>query len=135
MKSQGFTPGYRLGGHQSLALGPKPDDPIPAPPNGPLVIYAFSAFRGTRAPARTFPAGSRLFGQAFRGKDRVYGSITELELPDGTRYPICGNLVDPGGERHEMGIAFDPQLSTPEKPVLRGARVLVLAAQRFGRQK
>jgi len=135
MRSQGFEPGYRLGSHQSLSLGPNPNDPIPAPPNGPLVIYAFGNFRGTRPPARVFPAGSRLFGQAFRGKDRVYGSITELELPDGTRYPICGNLLDPSGERHVMGIEFDPQLSTPEKPMLRDARVLVFAAQRFGHRE
>ncbi|MFP2912321.1 hypothetical protein ACLESD_46325 [Pyxidicoccus sp. 3LFB2] len=130
MEANGFFLGGKIGNIEELTMVLDAREPVPAPPEGPLVIYAYNDFRGSaRREATIFPRGSRLLGQAFRGTDRLYGWLTELETPDGKRYPICGNLVNPS-VREEMGTPFQPG-STPERPLVR-PRVIVMTAKRLG---
>jgi len=50
----------------------------------------FVLFQGYRWP---MPKGTKLIGE-FILRDRLYGRLTELELPDKTRLPFCGMLFD-----------------------------------------
>ena len=50
----------------------------------------FVTFQGSRWP---MPKGTKIIGD-FILRDRLYGRLTELELPDKTRLPFCGLLWD-----------------------------------------
>lgn len=106
-----FRPPRVMGTRNNVSLFPDGRNiTVPVPPEGPLTLYVYET--GYLA----FPKGSRFHGQLFRGKERVFGWITELELPDGQRLPICANIVsDPA--RSSLGMEL-VQGSTPERPLM-----------------
>lgn len=99
---------------------------VAAPPDGPITMTAHYPLNGTRM---EFPKGTRVHGQAWRGKDRLYAWMTEVETPDGKRYPICGQLVD--SDLLEVGLPYEAS-STPEQLLLPPAGNVVLT-RTFGR--
>jgi serine/threonine-protein kinase len=113
------------GGDDQLAL--VPDDfpePIPVPPDGPITVYVRSDID------HRIPAGSRFYGQLFLGKDRVFGWVTELQLPNGERLPFCANII-----QNEMGKPLGRRLlksSTSEKPMMESG-IFLITTKRLGK--
>jgi hypothetical protein len=115
MRKLGYFPPNLFGDFQRLWITdgePDSDDAVPAPPEGPITMTAYGDLTGFHEDFR-FPRLSRLHGYAWRGKDRLYAWITEVETPDGKRYPFCANLVTTA-HRDELGHLY-ARSSTPEK--------------------
>ena len=117
MRKMGYYPPAMIGHQEQLWItdGAPEADEVPAPPEGPFTVMSHSVLRGSK-PEFYFPPFSRFHGQAFRGTDRFYAWITEVETPDGKRYPFCGNLVT-SKSAPELGHLYRPS-STPEKPMV-----------------
>ncbi|WP_241758557.1 serine/threonine protein kinase [Pyxidicoccus parkwayensis] len=110
-----FDPPLGLGGETTWWLTPnRPENnqPVPVPPEGPFTMMARSPFMPGNQDYK-FPKGTRLHGQLFHGKDRIYGWMTQLETPDGNRYPVCAQFVT-DRTRSALGLLYAPS-STPEK--------------------
>jgi serine/threonine-protein kinase len=119
------SPPKVMGGNDQIALIPGPvPGPIPVPPDGPITVYV------RRNIDHRIPKGSRLYGRLFLGKERVFGWITELELPNGERLPICANIVNEA-DRKWLG---SPLLedSTPEKPMMESG-IFLATTDRLGK--
>jgi hypothetical protein len=119
MRQMGFPAGYKLGNDKELWLTngrPSSVDEVPAPPEGPITMTVYQEVLGGNSKFR-IPKGTRLHGQVFHGKDRLYGWITDMETPDGKHYPVCANLVT-NSLRDELGLMYRPS-STPEKPMVK----------------
>jgi serine/threonine-protein kinase len=131
-KMMGFPVGYKLGNDAELWITdgePEDTSMTPAPPEGPFTITVYKEFYGDR-PNFTVLEGTRLHGQIFRGTDRLYGWVTDMEMPDGKHYPVCANLVF-NRRRDELGHGYLPS-STPEK-LLVSPFVNLAAAKSLGR--
>ena len=98
--------------------------PIPVPPDGPVTFYVLGDVAFPRV-----PMGTVIHGQLFRGKERVYAWLTELVMPDGKRFPICGNIVR-NENREGIGVPY-AKGSTPERPLM-SPRVDLATSPYFG---
>jgi serine/threonine protein kinase len=117
-QEMGFPVSYKLGNSGELRLTEgEPEDTrmTPAPPEGPFTITVYHEVLGGN-PDFKILKGTRLHGQVFRGTDRLYGWITDMEMPDGKHYPVCANLVT-DTSRNELGHLY-LRSSTPEKPLV-----------------
>jgi serine/threonine-protein kinase len=85
-------------------------DVMPAPPDGPMTVYVYEQIR------KSIPPGSKFHGRFFLGKERYFGWITELEMPNGERLPFCANIVQTD-LRNVLGAPL-LEGSTPEKPLI-----------------
>ncbi|QSQ16811.1 serine/threonine protein kinase [Myxococcus landrumensis] len=105
-------------------------DPVPVPPEGPFVVYQLGRdIKKDYTNIVALPRLSKLYGTFFPGKDRVFAWVTEVEFPDGSRYPLCANLTWEG--RSELGQPYDPS-STPEQKMLMPVLTLT-TTKRLGR--
>ncbi|MCP3097572.1 protein kinase [Myxococcus sp. K15C18031901] len=132
MNEVGFTPPKLIGSEFQIGMLHRLEiDPQPAPPDGgTLTLNTFGErpyIDGYMGPG--VPVGSKFRGKVFWGKDRLFGWITEIILPDGRRLPLCANITDPN--RTELGMPYEPG-STPERPLI-SPQVFFAATKRLGR--
>ncbi|MCY1015500.1 serine/threonine protein kinase [Pyxidicoccus sp. MSG2] len=133
MMKLGFIPPNPFANPEKVAFDPDAlDENVPAPPDGPLTLYVFNDIQASWGQRFVIPAGSRLRGQAFRGKDSLYGWITEAVTPDGKRYPLCVNVVT-NELRYDLGQPYEAS-STPDRPMVR-SRVRLASTKNLGRLK
>ncbi|MFP2925933.1 serine/threonine protein kinase [Pyxidicoccus sp. 3LG] len=128
MKKIGFAPPHQLGSDESVTLVPGVFGFIPAPPEGPVVWYLE---REIAAGWDIWGPGTRFYGQLFRGKDRLYGWVTEVVTDKGERYPLCGNIVITPW-RESLGVPYDARTSTPGKPMVFSG-ISLATSTHFGR--
>ncbi|AGC44105.1 serine/threonine protein kinase [Myxococcus stipitatus DSM 14675] len=105
-------------------------EPSLVPPEGPLTVYL--PIRGLKHPDTLQPAipqHTKFHGQIFPGRDRAYAWFTEMEFPDGSRYPVCVDLTWEG--RSELGQPYHPSSTSERK--LWGPRVILSTTQFLGR--
>jgi serine/threonine-protein kinase len=88
----------------------------PLPPEGPMTLFV-------RSRLDTIPEGSKFHGRLFIGRERIFGWVTELELPNGKRLPVCANVMYDDSWKH-LGMPL-AEGSTPEKPLFKGGVNLV----------
>jgi serine/threonine-protein kinase len=128
MKELGFEAPRLIGNVTQISLVPGiGPEFIPVPPDGPVTFYVFDDIE---IYGGFIPKGSVLHGQLFRGKDLIFGWVTELVMADGRRFPICGNLVG-DQDRDSLGVPYH-KASTPERPVMK-PRVDISTTPYFGR--
>ncbi len=68
---------------------------------GPVTIRVPEDFGG-------LPQGTVLSGQLYIGPERVYGRFTQAQVPSGTVYPVCLELMDDD----ERGVEIDKEASS-----------------------
>ncbi|MCE9666588.1 protein kinase [Myxococcus stipitatus] len=132
MDELGFRPPRLIGSDLQSGLRPRGDlRPVPVPPDGGTITidtFGDKPFIEGR-PGPGVPVGSKFRGKVFWGKDRLFGWITEIELPDGRRLPLCANITN--ADRDELGSVY-VKGSTPEQPLI-SPMIFFAAAKRMGR--
>ncbi|WP_342381934.1 protein kinase [Myxococcus stipitatus] len=119
MEKLGFPTPYTLSDSAFYVAEDGDFEPRPVPPEGPFTVHL--PIRGLKpfnfdSSVPSIPQHTKFHGQIFPGKTRIYAWFTEMEFPDGSRYPICVDLT--WQTKAQLGQPYDPS-STPERKMMR----------------